>query len=206
MKPALSLAIALTAALLPLSPAAAHEAGDVIVRLGGHNVAPDSDNGHLANGALAVDVDDSVRPSVMIEYMINRNLGLEVLAALPFEHDITLNGAHAGKTRHLPPTVSLQWHFNPTGKLQPYLGAGLNYTTFFSEKAAGPIAGTELKLDDSWGIALHAGFDVLRGEKWLWGVDVRWIDIDTDVSVDGAAVGTANIDPIVYGVYLGYRF
>lgn len=208
MKPMLPLAVALAAAVALALPrtTAAHEPGDVIVRLGGHNVAPDSDNGRLADGALKVDIDDSFRPSIMVEYMIGRNLGLEVLAALPFEHDIELNGAHAGKTRHLPPTVSLQWHFNPTGKFQPYLGAGLNYTLFFSEKAAGPIAGTDLKLDDSWGLALHAGFDVMRTDKWLWGFDVRWIDIDTDVSVNGAGVGTATIDPIVYGAYLGYRF
>lgn len=43
-------------------------------------------------------------------------------------------------------------------------------------------------------------------DKWMWGADVRWIDIDTDVSVDGAGVGTVNIDPIVYGVFVGYRF
>lgn len=206
MKIALSLAAALAAALTLPASAVAHEAGDVIVRVGAHNVSPDSDNGRLAAGALEVDVDDSIRPSVMFEYMINRNLGLEVLAALPFQHDIELNGAHAGSTKHLPPTVSLQWHFNPGGKFQPYLGAGLNYTTFFSEKSAGPIANTDLKLDDSWGLAAHAGFDVILNEKWLWGADVRWIDIDTNVSVDGADVGTANIDPIVYGVYVGYRF
>jgi len=206
MKSKLTLATALAAALaLPL-PALAHEAGDVVVRFGVHNVHPDSDNGRLAGGALEVDIDDSMRPSMMVEYMINANLGVEVLAALPFEHDIQLNGAYAGKTRHLPPTVSLQWHFNPAGKFQPYLGLGLNYTTFFSEKAAGPIAGTDLKLDDSWGLAAHAGFDVVAGNNWFWGLDVRWIDIDTDVSVDGAKVGTATVDPLVYGLYLGRRF
>ncbi len=206
MKSALTLSVAIAAALaLPLS-ASAHEAGDLIVRVGAHSVSPDSDNGRLAAGALEVDVDNDIRPTVMLEYMINRSLGLEVIAALPFQHDISLNGAHAGSTRHLPPTVSLQWHFNPAGQFQPFVGAGLNYTTFFSEKSAGPIAGTDLELDDSWGLALHAGFDVKINDKWMWGADVRWIDIDTDVSVDGAGVGTVNIDPIVYGVFVGYRF
>ena len=37
-------------------------------------------------------------------------------------------------------------------------------------------------------------------------VDVRWADIDTKVKVDGASLGTANIDPLVYGVAYVHNF
>ena len=129
-----------------------------------------------------------------------------MLAALPFKHEVKLNGADAGEVTHLPPTVSLQYHFSPDAKISPYLGAGLNFTWIYSEDSAGPIAGTELKLKNSWGLAAHAGVDFKMENDWFFGVDARWMDIDSDVSVNLAQVGTVNIDPIVYGFYFGKRF
>lgn len=180
-------------------------AGDWTVKLGAHAVDPKSDNGTLA-GTLPVDVGTNTRPSLMIEYLWTPNWGIELLAAVPFEHKITTGGTRIGEITHLPPTVTLQYHFNPEGSVSPYLGAGLNYTFIYDEEAKGPIAGSRLKLDDSIGLAAHAGVDFRLNERWSLGVDLRWIDIDTDVSLDGADIGTAEVDPLAYGAYLQYRF
>ncbi len=196
-----------TALLFVLAaPFAQASDGDWRVTVGAHNVDPKSDNGSLAGGALDVEVGNNWRPSFTAEYFLNDNLGIEVLAALPFKHDVKLNGADAGEVTHLPPTVSLQYHFNPDAKISPYVGAGLNFTWIYSEDSAGPIAGTELKLKNSWGLAAHAGVDFKMDNDWFFGVDARWMDIDSDVSVNLAQVGTVNIDPIVYGFYFGKRF
>ena len=111
-----------------------------------------------------------------------------------------------GSTKQLPPTVSLQYHFNSRGKVSPFLGAGVNYTAFFSEDTRGALAGAKLKLDDSWGLAAHAGIDFALNERSAIRVDARWIDIDTDVTLDGAGVGTVAIDPIVYGAAYVMKF
>src|SRR5690606_28415151 len=171
-----------------------------------HNVDPKSDNGSLDATALGLgplpptEVGNSVRPTITAEYFIADNLGIEVLAALPFQHDIDVRGVgKVGSTKHLPPVVSLQYHFANASKATPFLGVGLNYTTFFSEETTGALAGTELSLDDSWGLAVHAGIDFAIGERNAIRIDARWADIDTDVEVNGIEVGTANIDPLVYG-------
>lgn len=174
--------------------------------VGAHNVDPKSDNGSLAAGALDVDVGSSWRPTITGEYLFNDNLGLEVLAALPFKHDVKLNGVDAGDVTHLPPTVSLQYHFNAGEKVSPYLGLGLNFTWIYDENSDGPIDGTDLSLSNSFGLAAHAGIDFAMQNDWFFGVDARWMDIDADVSVDGTDVGTVNIDPLVYGFYFGKRF
>ena len=111
-----------------------------------------------------------------------------------------------GSTKQLPPTVSLQYHFNGNGKVSPFLGAGVNYTAFFSEDTRGALEGQNLKLDDSWGLAAHAGIDFAVGQRSAIRVDARWIDIDTDVTLDGAKIGTVNIDPIVYGAAYVMKF
>ena len=201
------LRIALAAVLaLAATPALAQSAGSWTVGIGAHNVAPKSDNGTLTAtplGNLTMDVGSNVRPTITGEYFLQDNLGIEVLAALPFQHDIRVAGVgKVGSTKHLPPTVSLQYHFGQ-GKVKPFVGLGVNYTRFFSTKAEGAIAGASLDLSDSWGLAAHLGVDFKVGEKGAIRLDYRKVDIDTRVKLNGANLGTkntVNIDPSVYGI------
>ena len=201
---ALGLALALAGLA---TPALAQSAGDWTLGVGVHQVNPKSGNGALAGGTLAVDVDSDIKPTITFEYFVRDNLGIEVLAALPFKHDIAIDGlGTVGSTRHLPPVVSLQYHFNGSGKVSPFVGAGLNYTTFFSEDTQGALAASKLKLDDSWGLAAHAGVDFALGQRGALRIDARWADIDTKVELDGAAIGTVNLDPLVYGAAYVLKF
>ena len=86
------------------------------------------------------------------------------------------------------------------------MGVGVNYTTFFGTDEKGALAGTKVKLEDSWGVAAHAGLDFALSEKGALRVDVRWADIDTEVKVNGAKLGTAKIDPMVYGLAYVMKF
>ena len=195
--------LALAALCAFAAPAAfAQSKGTITVGVGAHNVAPKSDNGSLVNGTLHVDVGSNVRPTITGEYFMADNLGLEVIAALPFQHDIKIDGlGKVGSTKHLPPTVSLNYHFGaPQATVKPYVGAGLNYTLFFSDKAEGALAGSDLSLKNSFGLGLQAGIDFKVGNGAIR-LNVRKIDIDTDVKLDGADIGTVNIDPTVYGVH-----
>lgn len=199
------LAIALAFGGLAL-PAFAQDAGQWTFSVGAHQVNPKSDNGSLAGNTLDVEVGSNVRPTVTAEYFVRDNLGIEVLAALPFQHDIDIKGlGKVGSTKHLPPVVSLQYHFGK-GNVKPFVGAGINYTYFFSESTTGALAGSKLSLDNSWGLAAHAGIDFKVGDKGAIRVDARWIDIDTDVKLNGAGLGTVNIDPLVYGAAYVFNF
>jgi len=203
------LMMATLAAALSLSaaPVMAQSKGDWTLAAGVHQVAPKSNNGTLAGGTLKVDVDSDIKPTITGEYFIADNLGIELLAALPFKHDIAIAGlGRVGSTKHLPPVVTLQYHFNSAGKVSPFVGVGLNYTTFFSEETGGALAGSTLKLDDSWGVAAHAGLDFALSDKGSLRVDVRYIDIDSDVKLDGQKLGTVNIDPLAYGLAYVFKF
>ncbi|KAG1245443.1 hypothetical protein G6F68_015055 [Rhizopus microsporus] len=181
--------------------------GDWTVSAVVHQVAPKSNNGWLANGTLKVDVDNAVQPTITGEYFIADNLGIEVLAALPFKHDINISGlGRVGSTKQLPPVVTLQYHFNSKGKVSPFIGAGVNYTTFFSEDTTGALKDSRLKLQDSWGLDAHAGVDFAIGEKGALRVDMRGIDIDSKVKLNGEKIGTVNIDPLVYGASYVFKF
>jgi outer membrane protein len=206
MKPT-GIALAALAAVAALGSATASAADSPLMfRVGVHNVDPKSDNGSLLGGAADVTVDSQIGPTINIDYYLTPNLAIDVLGALPFKHDINLNGSKAGSTKHLPPTVSLQYHFMPTAAIDPYVSVGVNYTMFWEDKLDNN--GPALELDNSWGLAGQVGVDfaLSTDRKWVLGVDLRYIDIDTDVKVGGADAGTVNIDPLAYGINVGYRY
>jgi outer membrane protein len=181
--------------------ALAHEAGDWIVRFGASNIDPKSNNHPV------VEVDSAAGFTINFAKMLTDRWSVELLAAYPYKHDIALkNGPKVGSTKHLPPTLSLQYHLNPTGVFQPYVGVGLNYTQFFSEKTENALEGVDLSLDESWGAAAEIGIDYTLSDQWLINFDVRYIDIEAGAWLDGVGIGEVEISPMVYGLHVGYKF
>lgn len=237
MRRKLYLAAAALAATTLAVPAVAHEQGTWILRGGAGMVSPKSDNLDFGTVVLVdgtviensyIQVDDGSSLILSGTYMLYDNWAIDILGALPFEHDIDLTGTvegspvrvPTGSTKHLPPTISLQYHFSPEATFQPYVGFGVNYTIFFSEKvnavvqdAAGLL---DIELKDSTGFAAQVGADWILGEKWLVNIDVRYIQIESELLItvddggniiEGLAVpGRVEINPWVYGVSVGYRF
>lgn len=194
----LTLATALAAAIA--APVAAQDQGDFTLGIGVAGVFPKSNNGILANGTVPVDVDEGYSLTLTGEYFVADNIGIELLAAWPFSHDLKSNGTKIGKVKHLPPTLSLQYHFSNASSMTPFLGVGVNYTTFLEDTATGPLAGNALSVGESWGLALHAGVDFAVSEAGAFRADVRWIDIDSTVKLNGVDIGKVDIDPWIFGV------
>ncbi len=182
------------------------QAGDWLIRGGVGIVDPESNNLAVSPSAN-LQVDSAVALYLNGTYMITDAIGVELLASSPFEHDISVDGAgKVGSTKQLPPTLSLQWHTPAIGRVQPYLGVGVNWTLFFSESTEGALAGTSLDLDDSFGLAAQAGIDFNLNENWFLNFDFRYVNIETDASVDGDKIGTVDINPLVYALNVGYKF
>jgi outer membrane protein len=181
--------------------AMAVEKGDMMLRFGVASVSPSSNNHDL----VSVDSDDSL--AINFSYFFSDNFALEVLGAYPFEHDIRLKGGDVvASTEHLPPTITAQWHFMPTKDFKPYVGLGINYTAFFSEKTTGALEGLPFRLSTSTGLAAEIGADFQVLENWYLNLSARYIDIGTTARLDHNSLGKVDIDPYVYSVMLGHRF
>jgi len=202
-----AMAVALAGGLLA-GVAQAYDAGNWLFRIGAYGVFPESDNMSNVLGTGAnLDVDSGYTLGFNFTYMVNPNIGIELLAALPFRHDISLSGAGTvGKTDQLPPTLSVQYHIMPEGTVHPYVGLGLNYTNFFNEETEGALTGTSLKLDDSWGLAGQLGIDIDVAPNWFVNADLRYISIKSDAKLNGVGIGTVDINPWVVGLTVGTRF
>ena len=211
----LSTALTLSA----VSPAFA-EAGDWLVRLRGIYVAPQDDSGPILPGVPtgSVSVDDAIVPELDFTYFFTNNIAAElILATSP--HDI--NGAGAisalgeiADTMALPPTLTLQYHFAPDRRVRPYVGAGINWTVFYSEDSSASLDGalggpTSVSLDDSFGWAIQAGVDFDITDRVFMNLDIKYIDIDTTATLNtGGVINSVDvdIDPIVAGIGFGMRF
>jgi outer membrane protein len=210
-----SLALAVYLGLAPRTAAASPlHAGDWLVRIGLSNVNPNDSSSNPQGGLPAgsdVSVNSSTRPSFTVGYMFTDHLDIELLAAWPFKHDITGTGAlngtgEIGNTKLLPPTLSVDWHFMPDSRVRPYAGLGVNYTNFFSENATGPLAGTTLSLDNSWGPAAQAGVDIDVGANWAFNASVRYIQIKTTATYSNGYKLDVDINPWVFTVGIGTNF
>ena len=189
--------------VLTSASVSAVEKGDWLVRFGSANVSPN--NG--STGVVATDavgVSGNAQPFVNVSYMIKDNVALELLAATPFSHDVLLAGSgKIGETDQLPPTFSIQYHFRTKKSVRPYLGAGINYTTFFSTKPTAVV--TSLSLDDSIGLAVQAGVDIDISKKWFFNADMRYINIETTATTNIGNI-ELEINPMVYSIGFGTRF
>jgi outer membrane protein len=214
------LAAALCAAALttPGAALAQTQKGDVLVRLRGIVVAPTEKSGEVSGiPGSRVGVTNSVMPEVDFTYMATDHIGTELILATT-KHDATGRGSLSGlgkiaSTWALPPTLTLQYHLNPKGKVRPYVGAGVNYTIFYSEKASDALKGalgpTKVRMSDSAGYALQAGVDVDLGRRTFLNLDVKYLDIDTTTQLitdAGASRVRVSLDPIVIGAGVGMRF
>lgn len=223
------LATSLIALALATPLAQAHKAGDIIVRAGAATVDPREDSSDIWVGALGTDVagtkatlDSDTQLGLNFAYMVTDHVGIELLAATPFSHNVGVKGmpgpfaglnGKLGELKHLPPTLSVVYYPLDAGSaFQPYVGAGINYTWFFDTELTGEAEDkgfSGLDLDDSWGLAAQVGMDYMLTDNVMLNAQVRYIDIDTQgsTSFGGREVEVdVDVDPFVYMVGLGYKF
>lgn len=209
--------LALSAALVAAFPAAAEQAaeGNWLVRARAVRLDMANKSDPIPSLAVpkdAIEVRDETIPEVDISYFLTRNLAAELVLTYPQKAEVdvkasAIGGFKAGTFKHLPPTLTLQWHFNPDGTFRPYVGAGINYTLISNEDLRVPgVTGLHLE-NDSWGAALQAGFDVKVAKNLFVNVDVKKVQIRSDLYSDsGAKVSHLKLDPLLVGIGIGYRF
>jgi outer membrane protein len=217
-------------------PAFAHEAGDIMVRVGAATVVPNVDSGAVSGlpdgvNNATVDVDNNTQLGLTVAYLVTDNIGVELLAATPFSHSLSgdgdIDGVEVGKTHHLPPTLTLQYYLGDNSwPVNPYVGVGVNYTVFFDEEvdqnlidtlntlptiaSLGGISSVDIELDSSFGLAGVIGCDVKLTDQWFLNAAAWYIDLNTTATLK-TDLGTehkvdVDLDPWAFMVAVAYRF
>jgi len=193
------------AILATLSAAAiAQDTGDWIVRGRVLHLASDNKD----STGLSLTINDKTFPELDIVYFTSPNFAAELVLTYPQKQTVYSAGSAIGSFKHLPPTLTAQYHFTGNSSFRPYLGAGLNYT-HLSSVSFDPGVVTALQpalKKDSFGLALQAGVDLPLGGGWLLNADAKKVQIGTDVSSFGTKVGSFKVDPWLISLGVGKRF
>ena len=192
------------------------------VRLRGVAVQPNEKSDVSAIGG-DVNISNSFIPELDFTYFFNKNVAAELILGTT-KHDVKTTGSNLtaiggpasaevdlGSVWLLPPTLTLQYHFYPTKTLKPYLGAGLNYTIFYSVDEGSVVKG--LDYDNAVGFALQGGLDYMLNDKYFLNFDIKKLFLKTDVNVDATNLASGlkipaevNIDPLLIGFGVGMKF
>lgn len=191
---ALALAVATPAAL-----AQSGDTGNWLVRA--RAVHLDSANKN-ETAVAGLTINNKTIPEVDISYFLSPNFALELILTYPQKQKVYSNGTQIGTFKHLPPTLTAQYHFTGMG-FRPYVGAGINYTNISDTSILGGAANLK---HNSYGLAVQVGADIPLGGGWLINVDVKKVQIATNVYVGGADQGKFRVDPLLVGVGVGKRF
>lgn len=185
--------------------AAMAEEGPWLVRARAVHINPADKSSAGALPADAVTISSKTIPEVDISYFFTPNIAAELILTYPQKHDVNLAGTgKIGSFKHLPPTLLAQYHFTPASQLSPYVGAGINYTLFSKNEitAGGPL-GLEHK---SVGFAIQAGVDFKLDKNWSLNLDIKKVQLRTDVNSGSTKITELTVDPVLIGVGVGYRF
>ena len=203
MKTAILAVLAVSAAMT--SVAAAAQTSPWQVRARAVHIDPADKSEPLAGVGASdrIGVSDKTIPEIDISYFFTPNFAAELVLTYPQKHDVYLDGKTIGTFKHLPPSLLAQYHFMPGATLSPYVGAGVNWTTFSSNKILNGQGSLE---HDSWGLALQAGVDYKLSQNWSLNLDVKKLQLRSDVLIGGVKASKVKVDPVLIGVGVGYRF
>jgi outer membrane protein len=194
---------ALAACAAALQPALADE-GPLLVRVR----AVYLDSANKDSTGLGLSINNKTLPEVDFSWFFTPNFAAELILTYPQKQRLYSNGSEIGSLKHLPPTLTAQYHFNPTGAFRPYIGAGVNNTNFSAVKFT-PAVQTALKpgiKHNSWGLAWQVGADVEVAKNTYLNFDLKKVKLGTTVYSGGASAGKFKVDPTLASVGLGWRF
>ena len=221
------LALAVAATLVPSLAMA--EAGDIVVRLRATHISADESSklgaqtdatygsgtavALYGNSNAELRVDSNTIPEIDFSYYITKNIATELILAVGTRHDVktTADAAHhpdLGSVNLLPPTLTLQWHFNPDQTIDPYVGAGINYTIFGNRQNFPALSNSVQVEPSSVGFVGQIGMDYMLDKNWGLNVDVKYATMSTNVSSPayGPSAGKLTLNPWMPAVGVTYKF
>lgn len=140
----------------------------------------------------------------------NSPFSAELLLASPFEHTVSIisdnnKRADIAKFKQLPPTLTVKYNTPAVNGFGANIGIGATVLVPYEEK----FMGSNDKLEADTVVAPTAQIGATYSKPSSpWGVfaDVRYVDLKTDLKLDGEKIGKLEVNPVVYALGVSHRF
>ncbi len=171
-----------------------------------------------------------------LNYYFNKNISVEFsLASSKHKAFLQYKGIEyvavynydIGDVMILPANLNFQYHFY-FKKFKPYIGAGINYTSFIVKQDNDIIGGVRGgEFDDAFGFVIQGGINYDINNKWFINLDLKKLFLSTDMTTYHGWCGTpakgmvaipcpdynveeiieeVDINPLSIGLGIGYKF
>jgi outer membrane protein len=215
--------LAIAIAALAAQGALAQSQGSWMVRAGATTIKPQVSSGDLSPPGIAgskLDVGSASQLTGGITYMYTDNISVDLPLALPFAHKLYGAGVMQGvgqvaEVNALPLTVSLQYRFmDAKSAFRPYVGLGATYAYFFGESGTGALTATTnpggppttVKVQSKFTLTPQIGITMAVNDRWFVDAYYSMSKLSTSATLStGQSIDMA-LDPISYGLSVGYKF
>lgn len=212
------------ALLVCAAAAQAQSAGTWMVRAGGTTITPNVTSGDLTAPSLAgtkASINSSSKVSGGITYMVDDNFSIDLPLAVPFQHDISGDGAilgagKIGDVKALPATLMAQWRFmGPKDTIRPYVGAGITYAAFYGAKSTSTLTAltggtpsnpTTLSIDSKWAATVQLGASFSMGGGWFVDACYTYTPLSTRTTLSSGQTLDATLNPSSVSLAIGFTF
>jgi outer membrane protein len=212
------------AALACAFAAQAQTAGTWMVRGGATKITPNVSSGDLSAPSLMgtkASIGSSTKVSGGITYMWDDNISFDLPLSVPFQHDISGDGAvlGAGKiadVKALPVTALAQWRFmEPTSAFRPYVGVGITYAAFYGARSTSTLTAitggspsnpTTLSIDSKWAATVQLGASVAIDKNWFLDASYTYTPLTTRTTLSTGQTQDIRLDPSSVSLAVGYKF
>lgn len=185
--------------------------GDFILRAGALGVIPNNTSSRTSVGGH-VTASNGVMGELSANYFITDNLAVEAIASST-QHKVWARGTAAGdvyvgKVWVIPPTITLQWHFLPHKRFNPYAGVGLTVAFWHNLKPGGGIV-QKLGMETTVGPSFNIGFDYQLVGNWFFNIDAKQMLLNQRAHINNSPDridARTSLNPTAISGGIGYRF
>ena len=150
-------------------------------------------------------------PTVQIGYFITPHVAVNATLGIPPTISVFGGGSigalpRLGHVTYGPTALTLQYHPLRSGRIRPYVGAGLSYMIVFDTKDG---AFQDLKVSNDLGAAFEVGSDFMINRKWGMFVDVKKALLrptSTGTFQGAPVVGKTRLDPWAFTAGAAFHF
>jgi outer membrane protein len=185
-------------------------AGTILLRGRIVGILPDNSNSTITPIGGHIQVTNSVSPEFDLSYFLTNHLAIEGEAGITHNsltaEDTVYGDIAVGKVWGAPILLLAQYHFLPNSRFNPYAGVGLSIQPYFGAQPAGGTV-QQLSVRSQVGAAFQLGVDYQISGRWYGNLDVKKILVNSYATVnDGAITASGQLNPLIIGLGIGYRF
>jgi outer membrane protein len=150
-------------------------------------------------------------PTVQIGYFVTPHVAVNATLGLPPTINVFGAGSigalpRLGRVTYGPMALTVQYHPLRSGRIRPYVGAGLSYMIVFGTKDG---AFEDLKVSNDLGPAFEAGTDLMISRNWGIFVDLKKALLrpkSTGTFAGMAVAGKTRLDPWAFSAGASFHF